>query len=454
MLFAMPYLLFALGLALGCAAGWLAGAPRRRALAERLAAAEAAKLQALAAAEQRFSDQRTQYEARLQDLTVGQKATWDNVQRTLEALLPKVADDVLGKKTDQLRASAQGEFQLIEQQTVTKVSETQAPMQAAVEAMRQQLEAYMRRFAELETERATAAARAEEQIARLAQAGQAMAAEAGTLKQALRGGGPVRGSWGEQTLANILEQCGLREGTDYCRQVAVPNGFIDFVLEIPPGARLAIDCKAPDFVPLSEAQDEASRRELALGFADNLGKTAADLAKRNYRERLERSIPYVVMFVPSEAAFRAALDAQPGLFQEVARRGVVLASPTTIFPTIALLACTWSEHRAQKKAQELLEECKELGARLNKFLDHLGKVGRALDNAGKAYDAAVGSYQSRLAPQIRTIQALNNAFQVEAEPARLQGRPTLGLAAAHGDGGEAPLEAGTAAEDEPATTAP
>lgn len=394
----MTVLIFFAGLALGALVLAVLLAPR------------------LAAARTALAEARQNHEARLQDLAAGQRQIWDEVQKSLAAQLPALADQVLGQRTEQLKAAAHGEFQL-----------AQAPLQAAVKEMRVQLGAYQERVAALDR-----------QIATVAQAGQAITAEARSLKQALRGGGDVRGSWGEQRLANILEQCGLREQSDYFRQFAVEGGGrIDFVIEIPPSARLAVDCKTPDFLPWSEEEDEAARRQRAASFAQSLGGMGVELARRGYAEKLERSVPCVVMFVPSEAAFRAALDAQPELFKDLVARRVVLASPTTIFPIVSLLSSAWSEHRAQRQAKQLLEECRELGDRLSKFLDHLARLGKALDQAGVAFNAAVGSYQARLGPQVRVVQKLDPEFAIDAPELReVQSRPTMALTAGAGEPAE------------------
>lgn len=406
---------FVLGLALGAGAValWLAG---------RLRTERALRMGELAHRDQRLEDQRQAYEARLADLT----RTQSQLKTELDALLPQVATRVLGEQSQRLRETA-----------VASVKEAQTPLSEAVATMREQLKETTRQVADFEKERAGAAAKTGEQLAAVVAAEQAVLQQAGKLAEALRSGAQVRGGWGEQSLANLLLACGLAEGRDFDRNRALEGvrERPDFVVKLESGASLVIDCKTPEFTELAAEADEERQRILAGEFAGSLRGMAVELARRDYPAKVTGGAPCVVMFVPSEPAFVLALAANPGLFGELLDKGVVLASPSTIFPLLALLGKTAAERRAESRAREMVAMCRELGDRLGTFLEHLAAVAKAMESGVGAWNKAAASYQSRLEPQMRRLAEINDAFELAgpkgiasapvAAPAMIEGGPGL-----------------------------
>ncbi|GEM_PF-1456501 len=397
-----------------------------------------AKAEAEITAERRRDDLAASYEARLEEM----RATEQRLAIQLEALLPKVADSVLAQRAQQLTATAKGELQLLEGKTVAEVKTSNQQLQETVNAMAQQLGQYQARLAQIEVERAQAAERVEQQLLTVAGAGQAMLLEARTIKQALQSSHSVRGQWGESVLRNILESCGLTLGHDYELQTALSEseGRLrpDVTIFLPSGRKLIIDAKASlsQFLegigtggPEDPTRLEAWQKGKFKEFAGVLRRRADELASKDYSGNLEHSVPCVVMFVPSEAAFRAALDADPGLFQygQERRPRVVLASPSTLFPLIQVIAQGWDQQKMENQAVELAKEVTELAKRMEKFFGYVQKIGRALESANTAFNQASGSYQQRLAPQMRRLCEMGADFTTVQEPTEIQSRPVLAL---------------------------
>ncbi|MGH9519611.1 MAG: DNA recombination protein RmuC, partial [Terriglobales bacterium] len=158
---------------------------------------------------------------------------------------------------------------------------------------------------------------------------------------------------------------------------------------------------------------------------------AKDLAARDYCAGLENSAPFVVMFVPSEAALRAALDADADLLQycQGLSPAIVLASPSTLFAVLALIAQGWRQHRATEKMGDILIEVGEFGKRLQVFLEHFQAVGKGIEAAGAAYNKALASYRSRLSPKAEKIQELQAGWAPEPALKPVEARPLLADAA-------------------------
>lgn len=330
----------------------------------------------------------------------------------------------------QLKEIAGPELQLLGQQAVHQVQTTDATLQAKLQEMQTRLEGYQARISEFEKERAAAQAKLEQQLQQVVGAGAAMTQEARTLREALATSNSVRGDWGESVLQNIFAACGLHEQIDYDLQCTLDNGLRpDAVVYLPSGRKLAVDAKASlnDFLAGLDATEEARRLACYDSFAQVLRRRAKDLAGKDYCGHLENSMPCVIMFVPSEGAFRAALDADPELFrygQQLAP-AILLASPSTLFPLMSIVAQGWQQFKAGQQMQVLLREITTLGQRLQVFLEHFQSVGKALDAAGKAYNSANNSYRSRLAPQLNKLQDLNANWETPADLKPVENQPQL-----------------------------
>ena len=369
----------------------------------------------------------------------GQADLGVQLARGIETALPQVAEAVLAPKAQQLERAAGQELRLLGADTVNQVKTTQAGMQATMqtklEAMQQQLASYQTRLHELDKERAGEQARLQQQIEAITSTGALMAQEARTLREALATSGGVRGNWGEEVLANLLTLCGLNQNLDFDLQVDVAGEARlrpDAVIHLPSGRNLAIDAKASitAFLDGLELTDAAARHAAFARFAQVLRARAKELAGKEYSRYLTDSLPCVVMFVPSEAAFRAALDADPELFLygQKQQPAVVLASPSTLFPLISIIAQGWRQHEAGQQMQRLMKEVQEFGVRLQTFLKHIQGVGQGIDAAGKAYNAALASYRTRLEPKRNQLVELGAGWAAAEALKPVENRPLLAVA--------------------------
>nr|AQS30266.1 hypothetical protein [uncultured bacterium] len=250
-----------------------------------------------------------------------------------------------------------------------------------------------------------------------------------SLKAVLSSASPVRGRWGETVLKNILTECGLQEGTDFLVQQTLSGEESslrpDIIINLPGGLKLAVDSKASleDFMRAVETTDEAEKeRHLGL-FSTSLKNRVKALSTKEYQRYLDNRIPYVIMFIPGEAAVRAVFEKDPSLYREAQNKSVMLASPATIMPLILLIAHAWKQHKAAENAVEIMKQVGTLGIRLKTFAEHFVGIGSNLSSATKKYNSAVGSLDSMVLPQVERLKELGASVEsisqlqpIEVEP--------------------------------------
>jgi DNA recombination protein RmuC len=266
------------------------------------------------------------------------------------------------------------------------------------EEIKTSLKATTDQIQNFEKERTHHYASLQKQIETISQQEVKLIQETERLKSALTTSQSVRGRWGELVLRNILSQSDLVSGIDFEEQGTTSGADgntlkPDFVIRLPQsGQHLVIDSKASIFDSYLESETietESSRRALHVDFAKRLRTRIVDLSSKEYQKHVNASLPYVVLFVPSEAAIRAAFDVDQDLFRWAMDRKVFLASPATILPLIMLIAHGWKQFRLSEKALELSQAVSQLGDRIETFVKRLSRVQSGLDQATRAWNEAI-----------------------------------------------------------------
>lgn len=223
----------------------------------------------------------------------------------------------------------------------------------------------------------------------------------------------VRGSWGEVTLRRVLEASGMLARCDFDTQVtgSVEGAVVrpDVVVHLPGDKHLALDAKAPMTEYLAAHTDgltAAERTARLRAHARALRRHVEALATKGYWAAFEGTPEFVVCFVPGEGMLAAALEADPSLHEHAMRRGVVLAAPATLLALLRTVATAWRQDSLAEGARELLTLGQELYARIGTVGRHTQALGEVLGRAVTAYDALVGSVESRLLVTARRMDAL------------------------------------------------
>ena len=248
-------------------------------------------------------------------------------------------------------------------------------------------------------------------------------AETSNLSKALRAPA-VRGRWGEIQLRRVVELAGMVEHCDFAEQHTLQGAGCDaarlrpdLVVKLPDGKRLVVDAKAPlqAYLDALEARDEPARRAHLAAHARQLRNHVAQLAKKSYWDQVG-SPQFVVLFVPNEAVFAAAMEQDPQLMEGAVAENVLLASPTTLIALLRAAAFGWRQERLARDAQEIASLGRELHKRLGRLAEHFARVGKSLGGAVAAYNDAVGSFEHMVVPGARKLREKAAPMDEELAP--------------------------------------
>ncbi len=262
---------------------------------------------------------------------------------------------------------------------------------------------------DLERRREGAYASLSKQIEGLAQSEVALQKETSHLVQALRSP-QVRGSWGQVHLRRVVELAGLVNQCDFYEQQTLDTGgkFLrpDLIVRLPGQRHIAVDAKVPleAYLDAAELSDDLFRKKKLQDHALSIRRHIKDLSSKEYWRGLEPAPEYVILFLPAEAFFSAALQADPTLIEVGADQNIIIATPTTLIAILRAIAHGWKQESFSKSAQEIARLGQELYERLGVVCEYWNKVGKELSGAVEAYNQSVASLESRVFVTARKLK--------------------------------------------------
>jgi len=364
-----------------------------------VAAAEAQK----GAADRLLAEQKTLHEKALLEARASQERALSDLKESFKAL-----------SADALKQT-QPEFLRLANETLAKFQESakgdltqrQEAIKGLVEPLKQQLETYQRRLQQSETSQAESLGNLRKHLEQLASHSQSLAQETQQFRMVLRSN-QARGRWGEETLRRVVEAAGMSAHCDFTEQTVAGDAKPDLVVRLPGDRIIIVDAKVPDldFLGVIDAANESSRRESLAAHAKTLKQTIKSLADRDYPTQFPNALDYVVLFLPAESLFSAALEGDQELIVWAAQRRILLATPASLIALLRSVSISWQQHAQTENSQRILEEARTLYSRVAKFLEHFEKIRDALDRAMTAYNNAVGSYERQVRPSGERLQKL------------------------------------------------
>jgi DNA recombination protein RmuC len=456
----LVYILFGfiLGSAVGILIGWLLGGrlrspaaaaigdPRleqelRLQLAQREAELGQARLDLATANNSRVTAEasRASAETAVAEQRHLHEQQFGQLRETTEKSLADVRETFKALSVDALKQT-QPEFLRLANESLAKFHETakgdlaqrQQSIATLLEPLKQQLETYQRRLQQSELSQSSALGEVTRHLETLAQQSLALSSETVHLRRIL-GSNQARGRWGEETLRRVVEAAGLSAHCDFTEQAVSDESKPDLLIHLPGDRLIIVDSKVPDlgFLDTLDARDEAARTGALAAHATKLKSAIKALADRDYPTQFSRALDHVVLFLPAESLFSAALEADRNLLIWAAERKILLSTPASLIALLRAVAVGWQQHAQTENAREIAEAARELYARISRFTDHFERIREGLVRAGNAYNDAVGSYERMVRPSGERLARLGGGTTgkdlAEIEPVQVTLRlPTEG----------------------------
>jgi DNA recombination protein RmuC len=375
---------------------------------------------ALAAAEaNRDAAQRTLEEARAthaENLRAAKEAQ-EKALADLREAFKALSADALRQTAPQFLQLANETFAKFQESAKGDLAARQESIATLVQPLKEQLESYQRRLQQSETSQAAVLGEVKKQLEGLAQNSQALSSETFQLRKVLSSN-QARGRWGEETLRRVVEAAGMSPHCDFTEQTQSDDKKPDLIVRLPGNRMIIVDAKVPDldFLHAIDSADPAARAQALAMHAAKLKETIRDLAKKDYPAQFPAALDNVVLFLPAESLFSAALEADRDLILWAAQKQIMLATPASLIALLRAVSVSWQQHAQTENAREIAATAQDLFSRVVKFFEHFDKIRAGLERANGAYNDALGSYERMVRPSGEKLMKLGGGVAARELP--------------------------------------
>jgi DNA recombination protein RmuC len=356
-----------------------------------LATAEAQKT----SAEKLLAEQRALHDRALIEAKDAQTKALTDLREAFKAL----SADALKQTAPEFLRLAEQSFGKLQEAAKGDLDKRQESIKVLVEPLKQQLDTYQKQLLQTSNAQADTLGKVKEQLETLAQSSQSLAAETAQFRSVLKSN-QARGRWGEETLRRVVEAAGMSSHCDFTEQAQSDDKKPDLIVKLPGDRFIIVDAKVPelDFLSALEVADPTKRAESLAAHAGKLKATIKALADRDYPCQFPNALDYVVLFLPAESLFSAALEGDHDLIVWAANKRIMLATPASLIALLRSVSVSWQQHAQTENAQKIAAAAQDLYGRVVTFTEHFENIRDGLEKANAAYNKASASFQSRVRP--------------------------------------------------------
>lgn len=365
------------------------------------------------AAERLLADQKQLHEQNLRDIKAAQEKSIADLRDTFKAL----SADALKQNAPEFLRLAEQTFGKFQEAAKGDLEKRQESIKVLVEPLKQQLETYQKNLQQSTTLQSSTLGEVKKQLELLSQQSASLASETQQFRMVLKSS-QARGRWGEETLRRVVEAAGMSAHCDFTEQAMAGDNRPDLIVRLPGERVIIVDAKVPDFDFLNavETADTVRRADSLAAHATKLRATIKALADRDYPGQFANALDYVVLFVPAESLFSAALEADRDLIVWAAGKRILLATPASLIALLRSVAVSWQQHAQTENAQKIAAAAQEFYARVVKFVEHFEKIRSGLERATSAFNDAAASFQTRVRPAGERLAELGGANSAKELP--------------------------------------
>jgi DNA recombination protein RmuC len=343
-------------------------------------------------------------------------ALLENIQTQWEDKFKTISSEALTLTNKSFLELANATLEKFQEVAQNDLSHRQQAISDLVKPVTASLHTVDQKIIELEKSRMSAYAVLKHQVNELLVSQNQLKSETSNLVNALKAPS-VRGRWGEMQLRRVVEMAGMLNYCDFEEQVSSSenDGRMrpDLIINLPGGKKIIVDAKAPlaAYLEALEAKGEDVRLEKLKDHARQVRNHIRALSKRSYHEQFQPAPEFVVLFLPGETFFSAALEQDPSLIEAGVEDRIILATPTTLIALLRAVAYGWRHEQLAENAKEISELGRELHKRLSDMADHFSKLGRQLGGAVHSYNSAMGSLEHRVLSSARRFKELGSVSE-------------------------------------------